>query len=313
MKSRDLLAVVVDRERAVEVELAAIEIGERDVAGLMNSATVEQRSEGGLPADPVVDVACEQPHPSGHHEAHRRLHVLDEVRQRVRRHLRDDAGAVDPLADRQRAVCVVDRHPATLDVESDCRQLLVANAATCEIAVYGDGPGKHRVEQLVSLERSDVLREPRPSIDRHSSPPSRPRNAGWPPVVIGRIASPLPRTARHSRRSRVPADQDAGPATGRSPRSAGHPMRRRVAVDREPHHHGSFLESGTIRPGWQAVGPRYAGDSVSGGSVAHLGVVLTRLLRRSPTPDRMHLSPNSARTPAVGRPRAEAGHDGANG
>ena len=84
-------------------------------------------------------------------------------------------------------------------------------------------------------------------------------------------------------------------------------------MDPERHHHGIFRDGCTPAPCLRRPGFRYAGPSVSGGSVTHLEVTFARPLRRTATPTRMHPPSNSDRQCALRRSSAAVIDDGANG
>ncbi len=189
-----LVAVVVDTEGPVEVEQAPFEVDEGDVAGLVDLAPVEQRSQDGLPADPTVEIAACDLDARRHRQAHGRLDVLHQVRQGVGGEAGDDAGAVgapldgDGAAGRDQGPCFVTAMVVG-ELEAQCRQAGVGEPPSGQIAVHGDGPGHHIVEDVAPAQLVLVDLASGADVDRHGVTPCRAPgphtvwNALWWPAI----------------------------------------------------------------------------------------------------------------------------------
>ena len=76
---RDVVVVVVGRERAGEVERRPVAILERHRAARVHRPVVDQRAQHHPPVEEVAEVAARHPQRAAGEERHRRLQVVDDI------------------------------------------------------------------------------------------------------------------------------------------------------------------------------------------------------------------------------------------
>ena len=163
----DLVAIVVELEAATQIERAAVAIGELDGARLVDRTSIEEGSENGLPANPVSESALGHLDLRVHRQAHGRLPILYEIRERGRIERRDGSIFLRAMVDRQAAVLLAQRERLVLDRQAEGRQALVEKPTPRESGVALDRLREHFIEDFIPGQCPAITVETRSAVDGH--------------------------------------------------------------------------------------------------------------------------------------------------
>ena len=166
---RQLGRIVVDPERALKVERAAVTVGECDVTRGMNGADIEQGAEDDPPVEEVVDVTSGHVERCGREERHRRPAVVDDVGDLV--HVEAHRGVPSATGVNLDGIAVDRQRPGAgrrLDRERPDAQL--ASARDGQRRAFGRQAGQLGPEEVRDVDRLDVDVVAGPEVDRHDRP-----------------------------------------------------------------------------------------------------------------------------------------------
>ena len=161
--------IVVDRERALEVERAAVTVGERDITRGVHGAGIEQRAEDDPPVEEVVDVTARHVERCGGEERHRRPAVVDDVGDLV--HGEAHRGVSTAAGAHPDGIVVDRQRPGAgrrLDRERQDAQL--PSARNGQRRAFRRQAGQLGPEEVRDVDRLDVDVVAGAEVDRHDGP-----------------------------------------------------------------------------------------------------------------------------------------------
>ena len=163
----DFVAIVIEIEASTQIESAAIGILEVDGTGFVDRASVEEGAENGLPADPVAELALGDLDLRIHRQAHGRLPILYQVRERIRCERRDGPMVERALLESEAAVLFLQSQCSVVDAEAEGRQLLVKETPGGECRIALDRLREQIVKNFVSRQCSTIAVETGSEVDGH--------------------------------------------------------------------------------------------------------------------------------------------------